>query len=276
MKYIGIDLGGTNVRAGLVEKGYLTAIQESGIKSGGSEEEIIGQIFNVIDRLKCDSPAGIGMGVPSVVDVDRGIVYDVVNIPSWKEVHVKEIFEKRYNMPVHVNNDANCFAMAEYHFGKGKGTKSMIGLIMGTGMAGGIIINGKPYEGANCGAGEFGMIQYLDHYLEYYSSGQFFSNIHNTTGVEVAGKALAGNPPAIAMMEEFGGHVGKAITAILYAYDPQKIILGGSVSKSYSLFKDAMWKELENFAFRPVIKNLVIEVSTLQHPGVLGAAALCI
>ena len=121
-----------------------------------------------------DHIKAIGIGVPSVVDTHTGIVYDVQNIPSWKEVAIAQKMQELYKLPVLVNNDANCFALGEYHFGKGKGTKSMVGVTIGTGIGAGIIINGKLYCGPNCGAGEFGMIGYLDKVVEYYASGQFF------------------------------------------------------------------------------------------------------
>src|SRR5690606_24955530 len=118
--------------------------------------------------------------VPSVVDVDKGIVYDVQNIPSWKEVPLKAIMEERYGVPVQVNNDANCFALGEKYFGQGRDSKAFIGLTLGTGLGAGIILNDKLYAGPNCGAGEFGMVPYLDYHYEYYASGQFFTLLHHT------------------------------------------------------------------------------------------------
>lgn len=272
--YIGIDLGGSNVRAGLISEKKLVDLFSEQIDPKGTVDEVLDQIFYVIEKLDVRNTQGIGIGVPSVVDVERGIVYDVQNIPSWTEVSIGDILKKRYQVPVSVNNDANCFALAEYYFGKGQGYNSMIGLIMGTGIAGGIIINGKLYAGSNCGAGEFGMIGYLDKHFEYFSSGQFFSNVYNLDGAEVALQAANGDNFCIEIMEEFGTHLGNTISAILYAYDPQSIILGGSVSKSYHLYKKSMWKVLEKFTYSPTIKNLKLEVSVLEHAGVLGAAAL--
>ena len=272
--YIGVDLGGSNVRAGLISDKKLVDLFSEQINPEGTVEEVLEQIFYVIDKLDVRNANGIGIGVPSVVDVNRGIVYNVQNIPSWTEVPLADILKNRYQIPVAVNNDANCFALAEYQFGKGQGYNSMIGLIMGTGIAGGIIINGKLYEGANCGAGEFGMIGYLDKHFEYYCSGQFFTNVYNLKGEEVSRTAEKGDSTSIAIMEEFGNHVGNILTEILYAYDPQIIILGGSVSKTYPLIETSIWKVFEGFNYSTTIKNLKIEVSELEHAGVLGAAAL--
>jgi len=177
-------------------------------------------------------------------------------------------------VPVYVNNDANCFAVGEKYFGEGKGHENLMGLIIGTGMAAGIIIQNKLYNGFNCGAGEFGMLPYLDHHYEHYCSGQYFENTHSTNGEKLFQRATGGNKEAIEIFEQYGFHFGNAIIAILYALDPEIIILGGSVSKSYDFFKDALWKRLQIFAYRPVVSRLTIKVSSNPDIPLLGAAAL--
>src|SRR5690242_371492 len=157
-KIIGIDLGATNIRGAVVFENDLSEIITQRVNSKGSEEEVLEDVFAVADALINDDVAAIGIGVPSVVDVEEGIVYDVQYIPSWKEVHLKKHMEARYRIPVFVNNDANCFALGEYYFGKGRDHHSMIGLAIGTGVGAGIIINKKLYAGRNCGAGEFGTV----------------------------------------------------------------------------------------------------------------------
>src|SRR5208282_2399585 len=106
---IGIDLGGTSIRVGLVSNYKLVNVQSCSTPSQGSKEEVLDAICSLIEYFLDQSVGSIGIGVPSIVDVEKGIVYDVVNIPAWNEVHLKEILEKRYHIPVFVNNDANCF-----------------------------------------------------------------------------------------------------------------------------------------------------------------------
>ncbi len=273
-KIIGVDLGGTKVLAARVSNDRIEQTEKTLITSKGPAEQVIEEIISTITRIMDFKVAGIGIGVPSVVDVQSGIVYDVQNIPSWQEVHLKSILEDRLQLPVFINNDANCFALGEKHFGKGKAYANMLGLIVGTGMAGGIIINHKLYNGRNCGAGEFGMLPYLEHNIEYYASGQFFENVYDISGITAAQKAKKGDPDALAMFEEFGRHLGNGIINILYALDPEIIVLGGSVSQSYPLFQKTLWQELQKFAYRPVLSNLKIEVSDQPDIAVLGAAAL--
>ena len=227
---IGVDLGGTNARAGLVRNQQLGEVSSIQINPNGSAEEVLDHLCGLIDRTKPQDVDGVGIGVPSVVDLEKGIVYDVQNIPSWQEVPLKSILEEKYSIPVLVNNDANCFALGEKHFGKGVGYQSVIGLIVGTGFAGGIIVDGKLYPGMNCGAGEFGMIPYLESIHEHYCAGQFFTRHVGQTGAEVFQRAVEGDREAVKIFAEFGHHVGQGIKMILYAYDPEIIILGGSVS----------------------------------------------
>ena len=273
-KIIGIDLGATNIRGGLVNGASLSGINSKRINSSGSVEDVMKDIYAIIDGLIDHDISAIGIGVPSVVDVKQGIVYDVQYIPSWKEVHLKKIIEERYHVPVLVNNDANCFAIGEYYFGKGAGSENMIGLTIGTGLGAGIIINGHLYAGPNCGAGEFGMVDYLDHCYEYYASGQFFQNVYEMDGEEIFKKAKAGDPLAQQLYGEMGKHLGNAIKLILYTYDPSLIILGGSVRFAYPYFHENMWQRIHSFAYTKSLKNLRIEISDLENSGILGAAGL--
>jgi glucokinase len=108
------------------------------------------------------------------VDEKEKMVYDVVNIPAWNKISLEAILNKHFKVPVFVNNDANCFALGEFLFGKGRDCGSMAGLTIGTGLGCGLIIDQKLFNGRNGGAGEFGMIPYLAHNFEYYASGQYF------------------------------------------------------------------------------------------------------
>src|ERR1700752_1514500 len=120
-KVIGIDLGATNIRGAVVSDEHISDIISRRIQTKGTEEQVLQDVYSLVDALIDKDVKAIGIGVPSVVDVQRGIVYDVIHIPSWKEVHLKELLETKYHIPVFVNNDANCCALGEYYFGKGKG-----------------------------------------------------------------------------------------------------------------------------------------------------------
>jgi glucokinase len=274
MKLIGIDLGGTNVRVGIVENNSITKLLSSPINSKGSESDVINDIERLVEKLITEDVEGIGIGVPSVVDIKEGIVYDVVNIPSWKAVPLKKILEDKFKHPVIVNNDANCFALGEKYFGKAKEVDNMIGLIIGTGLGAGVITNGKLYSGTNCGAGEFGMIPYKDDILEHYCCGTFFKKYHNISGEDLYNLAEKNNEKAFNIYNEFGGHLANAVKIILYSLDPEMIVLGGSVSKSFRFFKEPLWNHLQDFGYPQSLKKLKIEATELDNIAILGAAAL--
>jgi glucokinase len=273
-KVIGIDLGATNIRGAVVSGDALTGIDSARIRSDGSVEDVLGDIYQVIDALMTEEIAAIGIGVPSVVDLAEGIVYDVQYIPSWKEVPLKHLLEARYQKAVLVNNDANCFALGEYYFGKERKAGSMVGLTIGTGLGGGIIINHKLFPGHNCGAGEFGLLPYRDNILEYYCSGSFFRNVYGLDGLRVFEDAKKGEARALELYAELGTHVGQAIKAVIYTYDPELIVLGGSVSQAYDLFQNAMYSEISSLAYGQSAQRIRIAVSELTNSGILGAAAL--
>jgi len=150
----------------------------------------------------------------------------------------------------------------------------MIGLTLGTGIGAGIIINRRLFAGPNCGAGEFGMVEYLDHCYEYYGCGQFFQNVYHTDGEIVFQKAKAGDAQSLKWYSEMGAHLGNAIKTIMYTYDPSLIIFGGSVRFAYPYFQETMWKQIHTFAYSKSVERLRIELSELENSGILGAAAL--
>jgi glucokinase len=274
---IGIDLGGTNVRCGLVENGSVVTRLSEPCRSDQSEHVVLEQIEGLIRQVMNPSVKGIGIGVPSVVDVEKGIVYNVTNIPSWIEVHLKDYMESKFGVPVHVNNDANCFALGEHRYRchEGNAFRNTIGVTLGTGVGAGVIIDNRLYSGSNTGAGEIGCLPYLDRTLEDYCGSNFFADYHNTTGKEALELARSGDANALKMWEEFGKHIGIAVKIILYAYDPDAIIFGGSITNAYSFFEAAMRKEMESFFFPETIKKLQILISTRDDISLLGAAALC-
>ena len=271
---IGIDLGGTNIRGGLIAENSLQHILSKNINAQGSVTEVLEELYQLTDQIIIPDVKSIGIGVPGLVDIKNGMVYDVVHIPSWKEVPLKKIMQERYGVPVFINNDANCFALGEYYFGQSTKVDSMIGLTIGTGLGSGLIINQKLYNGKNGGAGEFGMVDYLDKCYEYYAAGQFFKNVHNVSGELVFEDAKNGNITALKMYDEMGAHLGNFIKILLYSLDVDLIVLGGSVRHAMPFFTKMMWQQIETFAFKKSLKNLEIKVSELENAGVLGAAYL--
>ena len=271
---IAIDLGGTNMRVGLTDGAKLVDSVIKPCPAKEPEDVVTNQLKRQIAQLMNDKVTGIGVGVPSVVDYKQGIVYNVANIPAWKEVRLKEILEKEFGVPVAVNNDANCFALGAWRYGEGKGTQDMVGLTMGTGIGAGIIIGGRLYNGVNTGAGEIGSLPFKDADYEFYCSSRFFSKLHGDTGANFGKRALAGDTEAKAVWNEFGQNVGKLIKAVLFTYAPEAIIIGGGIASAFQLFESAMHEELKSFPYPENVAATRIAPSVLPNAAMLGAAAL--
>jgi len=271
---IGVDLGGTKVSIGKVEENRIVKHTSSDISAEGSEKQILNEIIQAIEEIFDPGVAGIGVGVPSVVDVEKGIVYEVQNIASWKKVPLKEILESHFHKPVYVNNDANCFAVGEKHFGKGRKYSNFVGVTIGTGLGAGIIINDRLYCGPNCGAGEFGSIPYKKSILEYYCGGQFFMGEYGIRGEQVYARAKQGDKTALEIFDQFGAHVGEAMMIIMFAVDPEAIIVGGAVSEAFSFFEKSMRERMKTFPYKHAVELLIIDTTDQPQIAILGAAAL--
>src|SRR5688572_16132192 len=125
---IGVDLGGTNVRAGLVDNaGRLHHLRKERFRNDASLEDTLLQLIHFIRPLVTPEVRGIRIGVPSIVDPLKGIVYNVTNIPSWTTVPLAERLQAEFHLPAAVNNDVNCFALGEYHYGILAGYRHVVG-----------------------------------------------------------------------------------------------------------------------------------------------------
>lgn len=274
MKLIGVDLGGTKITAALIENDKILKQFTCATPSDQGKMVVVEFISKAISEVYDPGIMGVGIGVPGLVDLENNMVLDVVNIPSWDAVPLKQMLEDRFLKPVFVNNDANCFVLGEKHFGKGRPYRNFVGVTLGTGLGAGIIINNHLYSGRYCGAGEFGTIYYKNKTIEAYASGQFLKD-QNLLGSNLSKRANQGDQEAIQLFNELGGHIGRAIANILFALAPEAIVLGGSVSQSYHLFEQEMRSVLENeFPYHRLYESLEIKISELENSSVLGASSL--
>lgn len=272
---IGVIFGGKHLSAARIENGVIADIVHREVNNREAEEVILSEIIHTINSVYTDSVAGIGVGVPSLVDVKHGIVINPTNIPSWHKVHLKDILEEQFNVPVYINNDANCFALGEKYFGVAKDYGNIAGITIATGFGVGIIINGKLYSGRNAGAGEFCSIPYRDHDYEYYCSTKYFEEKYGLKNEILLARAKKKDKIALAIYELFGMDLGNAIKTIMYALDPDAIVIGGIMSEAYDFYKEAMLKTVNSFIYKGTVKNIKILKSTEANIPVYGAAALC-
>ena len=273
---LGIDIGGTNITLGLVNDNKLiSSIQVPSFEKEWNLERTLSYLENRIDSVITPDVKGIGIGVPSVVDIRRGIVFDTANIPSWQEVKLKDVLENKYGIPVMVNNDSNCYALGAYMtYSPDRRPESLVVMTLGTGVGMGIVIDGKLYCGAHCGAGELACIPFKGMSLEEHCCKNFFIRA-GLTPKEAYDRAVRGDKSATALFEEYGRNLGSAVCAILFAYDPQRVAIGGGIVKGGSLFRPAMMEYVrDRFPYRKTVEELSVDIMNDDCLPVIGAASL--
>ncbi|MCW0481299.1 ROK family protein [Gaoshiqia sediminis] len=274
-RIIGIDIGGTKISMGILVDGVIVNSIKLKTPAEGTQEEVVQQIIHGIESLPgYEKAVGIGIGAPGLIDEENGVIFSVNNIPSWKEVHLKEYLTDHFKMPVYITNDANCFAIGVKTYGEGQQYRNLVGLSLGTGVGAGIIIDGYLYSGQVACAGEFGGLPYRDFDFETYCSGKFFKQFHNIKGDKAYAAALEGDAQSLAMFEELGHHIGNLIKTMLFVLAPQAVFIGGSVGKSFHLWEKAMWKTVNTFPYKKALEGFVIDQSRMSKMSVIGAAAL--
>lgn len=273
-KFIGVDVGGTKMHFALIEKGLVIKESRVATDAYGSQEAVLKDLIDGVDGLFDETVAGVGVGVPGLVDPKLGIVRNVLNIPAWKNVPIKDVLENHFHVRVEVGNDANCFALGEQFFGKAKGYSDVVCLAMGTGLGAGVIVNDRLLIGNQCIAGEFGGISYKDADYETYCAGKFFSQLHDHDAAYYADLASKGDAEALDLFRQFGDHVGELIQTVMYSFGPKAILLGGSLTKSFAFFEQGMLDHLAKFPFQNVVESTLISVSDNAFIPVLGASSL--
>jgi glucokinase len=216
-------------------------------------KEIEAGIMNA--GLKKSQIAGVGIGLPGLVDYENGVVRFLPNIPGWREVHLKSILQKRVKLPVFVDNDVKIITLAESKFGAGKGAKNLVCLTLGTGVGAGLILNGQLYRGEDNAAGELGHMPLNEHGPKCNCGGFgcFEKYVGNralrTLACRVMGKpgmstekmfALAqqGNKKALFFWKKAAEHIGNGLVGIVNLLNPHVIIIGGGISNNEKyLFK---------------------------------------
>ncbi len=272
---LGIDIGGTTINLGLADGGKLVKkVTVPSFPSDATEKQTFEYLESAIDSILVPEITNIGIGIPSVVDTERGIIYDAMNIPSWKEVHMAEELNSHYSLPVSINNDANCYALGAYSNLDGRKPHIMLCITLGTGVGVGVVCNGQILNGRNTGVGEISCVPYLDGTFDSYCSRQFFDS-KGVTPKDTYIKAMAGDPEAIAIFDEFSDHLGKFLSLVMYAYDADLIVFGGGLANAFELFKDRMYESLDrNFMYKRSLANLEIMAMPNADLAIVGAAAL--
>ena len=310
---VGVDIGGTNVKIALVDKkGEILFSKTVPTRAEMGYEYTVGNIKQSIKELleeaKIDknSIEGIGFGFPGQIDCDLGIVRILPNIPGWINVPIADIMQKEFSVPVRVDNDVRCAALAELNYGAGSGCKNLICITIGTGIGSGLIVNGKLVRGASNAAGEIGHIKLSLHHgpicgcgdtgcMEAYASGpaivamakDYVAGGKSTKFREIAGSVDAITPAIVAqaanegdvvakrIFQVMGEYIGTGLASVVNLLNPEKIVIGGGVADAGDILMEPLKAALKNRAMP--IQGSAVEVVPAQlgnTAGVIGASLL--
>ena len=308
MKYcFGVDIGGTTVKIGLFKTdGELVDNWEIKTRTENKGEAILPDIAESLKKkmeekgIEASQMSGIGIGVPAPVD-DNGVVQNTANL-GWGYKEVNREMEELTGLKVAAGNDANVAALGEMWLGAGKGQKNMIMVTLGTGVGGGVIVNGHPLVGAHGAGGEIGHLCVNYEETEHCGCGKTgcLEQYASATGIaRLAKKRLAaddaasslrdkkeisaktvfdalkdGDKVAEEIVEEFGVYLGHAMANLAAVVDPSVIVIGGGVSKAGEILLDYVEKNFQEKAFF-ANKNTEFVLATLGNDaGICGAAKL--
>jgi glucokinase len=294
---IGLDLGGTNLRAAAISRDgkMLDHVAGSSRLSGGSDalvNDMAAAIETLRDRQGRDGLSGIGVAVPGFILLQEGIVKNSNNIPGLEDYPLRDNLEQRLGAKVIIENDANAAALGEKWMGAGRDVDDLILLTLGTGVGGGIICQGKLLHGTLGMAGEFGHITVVPNgnpcgcgnhgCLEKHASATAITAMaklmglgDNVTSEEVYNMAMKGNPRAHEIFVSMGRYLGIALATIINAFNFPLYLLGGGVLGAWNLFAPPMIDEIKQRSFTFRATNTRVEKAGLgSQSGLYGAAFL--
>lgn len=302
----GVDLGGTTVKIGLFDpEGTVLEKWEIPTRKDDNGNNILPDIAAAVlgkmkeRNIKKESVIGVGIGVPGPVN-DEGVIFKAVNL-GWGVMNISEVLGGLLQLPVKAGNDANVAALGEMWCGGGKGYDSMVLVTLGTGVGGGIIVNGRILTGATGAGGEIGHIHMNDEETDTCGCGNYgcLEQYASATGIvrlatrklvasteesvlrnaEITAKAVfdavkAGDKVACEIAEQFGEYLGKGLASIACVVNPEAFVIGGGVSKAGEVLLDYVKKPYLEKAFF-ANKEVEFTLATLGNDaGICGAAKL--
>ncbi|MEH7303978.1 ROK family glucokinase [Neobacillus drentensis] len=310
---VGVDLGGTTTKlAFITNDGEIVHKWEIPTDNAHEGKNITINIAKAIDeQLKelgqtKENLIGIGMGAPGPVNYEQGIILNVVNLGWPNNFPLKDSLETATLLPAAIENDANCAALGEMWMGAGNGAKDLVCVTLGTGVGGGVIAGGKvvqgingaageighitaiPFDGAQCNCGKTGCLETvasatgivrlarmeLAKGLESELTAKMADN-NSITAKDVFDAARNNDGLAQSVLNEVSFHLGFALASIANTLNPEKIVLGGGVSKAGDILLNPVKSNFEKFTFSAVRDSTTLALATLGNDaGVLGAAWL--
>ena len=304
---IGVDLGGTKMLVGVVDTEQRVSYRGHEPSHGRSADEVIELLADELAEARRERPGVLaaGLGIPCTIDRERGVAIQAVNLPI-EDVPIRDLMRERLGIPVYVDNDANVAALAEYRFGAGRGSRNLVMLTIGTGIGGGLIIDGRVYRGSTGAAGELGhVVVDIDGppcqgncpghgCIESLASGTAIAKEAREAAEREPESALGraaregreldarllieaakeGDATSRGVLDVVGGRLGAALASLANAFDPDVLVLGGGVMAAGELILEPAREELRGRALRPQSRTPVLAAELGPEAGMVGAAAM--
>ena len=313
---VGVDLGGTNIAAGAMPTDGTREIAmrmiptKSEVGAGGVVDRIASLIEEVIVQTQQETGAersdflGVGIGSPGPLDRARGVVIVTPNL-GWRDFPLRDEVSKRVNLPATLDNDANCATLGEWWCGAAKGGRNVVGMTIGTGIGGGLILEGKLYHGASDAAGEIGHTTIdptgrrckCGNYgcLEAYTSGPAIAerarevlegdedsllfemvdgDVKKITAQTVFEASKRGDRVALEVVRDTAHFLGVGVSNLINIFNPDTFVIAGGVTQAGDLLFDPLRAEVKRRAFKPSVEACRIVPGALPlSAGVVGAVA---
>jgi len=302
VKTVGVDFGGTSIKLGVCQGAELLQT-DAPIPTQGHESPtaLIRVIADRVLALKEKHPeiAAVGVGVPGLVDFDRGFVHILTNVPGWNHIPLKKILGDMTGLPCVVENDANAMAYAEWRHGAGQGLRNVVALTLGTGVGGGLILKGQMHRGSHYSAGEIGQMsidyrgvvghygnlgalekymgnqQIAEHAVKCYAAAGIVKSAEECTPKAIAEAAHAGDDIALQVWHEIADWLGTALASIAWLLNPDAFVIGGGVAQAGDLLFEPLENKMKSMLSNVVLEGLKIVPAKFQNEaGIIGNAAL--
>ena len=290
-RVIGVDVGGTKIAAALVTREGSIEGRVEQPTDVASEEALLSQLDEVVQEVRSDDVAALGFGIPSRIDQRRGRAVASVNVPLMN-VDFRDRMRVQHGLPVAIDNDANAAAIAEWQTGAAQGARDVVMLTLGTGVGGGLILDGKPYRGATGSGAELGhVVVELDGprcrcggrgHLESFATGVAADELacrHIGPGSDardLVRRAAAGEATALKVLAQVGRYLGAAIASFVNALEPELVVIGGGFGEAAAEFLLGSARDvLAQDALPPGRDNLrIVQAQLGRDAGVIGAGMI--
>ncbi|MBC2850257.1 ROK family protein [Cetobacterium sp. 8H] len=296
MNIIAIDIGGTEIKYGLVNEGGEILFSSSLLtEASKGVEQLLEKIYKIVDEIKLKTHIdGIGVSATGQIDGKKGKVVGGTNlIPGWIGTELVKILEEKYKIPAILENDVNCASLGEMWMGAAKNKKNFICLTIGTGIGGGVVLNGELLTGEGSVAAEFGHLQIVKNgkecgcgnrgcYQAYASTTALLNLVEEKIGKRINGKEFfeeihKNSTPYIEILNEWVDYFTDGLSSLIYIFNPSLVVIGGGISKQGDFLMEIFKKSLEKKVMKNYLDILTLKMAERGNDaGILGASYLLI